>query len=332
MKLDEVKELKKQKRPDAKQAAPATVRTAKIVESAVFRESLAKFQGPSVLNRLQEFLVAKSQRPPASIVGGGLMDHKLSDALNGYRDAHLDTNAVLIYTDASDVVTLLKVVNHDEMLGPRSRALAKQLRRLGEDVELFEMPMNINAVEFQMDVPNVNRRVAMDFRQHGEVLEEISDDSALYQLKNRIALVRYTAGKPTAIIYYVQWKEIFHKMIGHKAISQVAVWADSVDPRSSGIARRIFWEFLLPICGVMITDALQSPDGKRFWRNRVADAFKQDLHVYYINLMQSKGGAPGELTEIGSVDAFAELAADKNFWGDQELHQARKIIISEIEL
>ena len=76
---------------------------------------------------------------------------------------------------------------------------------------------------------------------------------------NRIALVLEVEGRPRTIIYYVQWKEIFHKMVGHRAISQVAVWRDQLDARSTGTASRIFWEHLLPIHQVMMTDALQTP-------------------------------------------------------------------------
>jgi hypothetical protein len=132
-------------------------------------------------------------------------------------------------------------------------------------------------------------------------------------------------------LYYVQWSEIFHKLVGHRAITQVAVWADPVDPRSTGAAARIFWEYLLPIHRVLMTDALQTPDGQRFWRNRVSEAFDHHLHVYYLNLLPGKDGQR-EMIEIASKSAFDRLAREKEFWGREDLHRARKIIISDIEL
>jgi hypothetical protein len=206
-------------------------------------------------------------------------------------------------------------------------------RRLKEEL-LFEMPKEINATEFNLDDEKVNHRVAVNFKYDGELLEDLGKGLALYQRGSRIALVQESvgAGSLLSIIYYVQWKEIFHKFVGHQAISQVAVWADKNHPSSQGIASRIFWEFLLPIHDVIITDALQTPDGHRFWRNRVGEAFQHHLRVYYLNLMKSTGGVGRELIEIHDAAEFAKLAREKDFWGREDLHQARKIIIADIEL
>jgi hypothetical protein len=197
---------------------------------------------------------------------------------------------------------------------------------------LFEMPREINATEFNLDDVKVNRRLAYGFKTDGELLEVLNDTDSLYQLGNRIALVVQAEGEPTRIVYLVQWKEIFHKLVGHHAISQVAVWRDQHAARAKGIVQRIFWEHLLPIYEVLITDALQTPDGKRFWTNRVAEAFEHHLRVYYLNLLPSKGGGERELIEIKDVAGFERLAVEKDFWGREDLHRARKIIISDIEL
>lgn len=204
-------------------------------------------------------------------------------------------------------------------------------RSISEEL-LFEMPKEMNATEFNLDDVKVNRRVTHDFTNNGEKIENVNDRLSLWQLGNRMALVVEDPNRPLHIIYYVQWKEIFHKFVGHKAITQVTVWADKLDPRSKDIAQKIFWEHLLPIHQVLMTDALQTPDGQRFWRNRIAEAFEHHLHIYYLNLMQSAGGVERELVEIRDLQHFADLAHEKKFWGLEELHRARKIIISDIEL
>jgi hypothetical protein len=103
---------------------------------------------------------------------------------------------------------------------------------------LFEIPNSVNATEFGFDDTKFNHRATALFKFDGEVLE---DDGGLLLIKlnNRIALIDTTAERPR-VLYYVQWGEIFHKLVGHRAITQVAVWADPVDPRSTGIAARIF--------------------------------------------------------------------------------------------
>lgn len=208
----------------------------------------------------------------------------------------------------------------------------KALKALNEEEELFEMPKEINATEFNLDDPKVNRRVAMDFKLDGEKIEQVDDRLSLWTRGNRMALLVEDPDRPTKLIYYVQWKEIFHKFVGHRAITQVAVWADKLDPRAKDIARKIFWEHLLPLYEVLMTDALQTPDGQRFWRNRVGEALEHHLRVYYLNLMPSTGGVGRELIEIRDLQHFADLAAEKEFWGREDLHRARKIIISNIEL
>lgn len=220
---------------------------------------------------------------------------------------------------------------HTDYMKLASSVKAYSPKRLKEE-ELFEAPQELNATEFNLDDPKVNRRLAHDFTHNGEKLEDVTERLSLWQRGRRIALVLEDPGKPRSLIYYVQWKERFHKLIGHKAISQVAVWRDALDPRSKGIAAKIFWEHLLPIHEVMMTDTMQTPDGKRFWTNRVAEAFEHRLRVYYLNLLPAPATGERELIEIHDLQHFADLAREKDFWGREDLHQARKIIISDKEL
>lgn len=203
------------------------------------------------------------------------------------------------------------------------------------EVRLFEMPKEINATEFNLDDQKVNRRVATDFRNGGELLETEDVEGgtlSLCQKGNSIALIFQPEDAPIRLLYMVRWKEIFHKFVGHKAITQVAVWRDKLSAFTSAIAPKIFWEYLLPQHEVLMTDALQTPDGRTFWMRRVAEAFDHHLRVYYLNLLPSAGGQPRELIEIRSKGQFEKLAAEKEFWGREDLHRTRKIIISDIEL
>ena len=197
---------------------------------------------------------------------------------------------------------------------------------------LFEMPKLINDVDFNLSDPKVNARVAVDLLQHGELLEDLGDDRALYQRGHRLGMVANPARALCSCEYYVQYKEIMHKMIGHRAISQIAVWRDDLSTHAHGLAARIFWDHLLPIHGVMITDALQTKDGRRFWMNRIGEAYKRGLNVYYLNLVQSKGGVAPELLHLRTLAEFKTLSGEREFWGLAELHERRKILIAEITL
>jgi hypothetical protein len=196
---------------------------------------------------------------------------------------------------------------------------------------LFEMPKSINAVEFGLDDVRVNGRVAHSFAVDGEKLDSESD-AAYYKLGNRIALVDRVPRFPRRVVYYLQWKEVFHEFVGHRAITQVAVWRNRDVLATRGVAARMFWEYLFPIHGVMLTDALQTADGRAFWLNRIGEALERNLSVCYLNLMPALGTGKRELVKIEGVKEFERLAAEKEFWGKEELHRARKLIISDIEL
>ncbi len=197
---------------------------------------------------------------------------------------------------------------------------------------LFEMPQSIEPTEFNLNDPKVNKRHAREFLKDSEreQLEAISGGT-LYKIGNKIMLIDEDSELAPRLLYYVQWKDIFHKFVGRRAASQIAVWRDQDEPATAGVAQRIFFDYLLPIYGVMITDTMQTPDGRRFWINRIGDAFKKHLHVYYLNLMQPSGGrdAQRELIEIHDEAEFSKLSREKEFWGRPDLFRARKILICE---
>jgi len=200
---------------------------------------------------------------------------------------------------------------------------------------LFEMPQSIEPTEFNLNDPEVNRHFAREFMKDNE-REQLEDfgGSVLYKIGNRIVFIDEESELAPRILYYVQWKEIFHKFVGKRAATQIAVWRDQDEPITSGLAQRIFFHYLLPIYGVMVTDTMQTPDGRRFWINRIGDAFKKDLRVYYLNLLQPADGksAKRELIEIDNETEFSKLSREKEFWGRPELYRARKILISINEL
>lgn len=196
---------------------------------------------------------------------------------------------------------------------------------------LFEMPKSIEPTEFNLNDELINRRIALELlkNKRKRELEKVGPNT-LYEIGRKIALLD---AENKRVLYYVQWNEVFHKLIGKTGAAQIAVWRNrtkAVVPAT--LATRVFFDYLLPKYGVMITDALQTPDGKEFWVRRVTDAFARGLHVYYINLMGAKGGTSPELIEIHNGEEFDELERDRKFWGSTELFRARKILITQDKL
>jgi addiction module RelE/StbE family toxin len=100
-------------------------RTARLAFDPDFDKILTKFckKHPGVAAAYGQFLMAKLKRPPEPLKRS-MRDHKLSGPLNGFWECHLAGDACLLYTDRGDVVTVIAIVDHDDMEGPKGRSIA----------------------------------------------------------------------------------------------------------------------------------------------------------------------------------------------------------------
>lgn len=107
------------------------MRKAEFKESPFFQDDLSRFaaKNPAVEKAFVHFLTMKAERPPVALPRG-MRDHKLQPPLDGFSECHLSGNACLIYTDKNNVVTLIAVVDHDDMMGGKVKALAKKIAHL----------------------------------------------------------------------------------------------------------------------------------------------------------------------------------------------------------
>lgn len=107
------------------------MKQATINPQPLFQETFSKMvqKNPSIAAALKNFLDFKIERPPLALPRG-MRDHKLNPPLDGFSECHLSGNACLIYTDKGGIVTLIAVVDHDEMQGGKVKALAKKIAHL----------------------------------------------------------------------------------------------------------------------------------------------------------------------------------------------------------
>ncbi len=111
--------------------APAPKRVATFVRAEGFQDSYDDClkRLPKIREKLGVFMAAKAKRPPDPLPSG-FRDHRLHGRLSDFSEYHLDGDACLIYQDAVGKVTLLRIVTHDEMKGPRAKKLAISLGRI----------------------------------------------------------------------------------------------------------------------------------------------------------------------------------------------------------
>lgn len=121
--------------------------------------------------------------------------------------------------------------------------------------------------------------------------------------------------------------EISHEKINHKSCTQILVWKRPGNEEVlNGFPAKIFTHLLQKYI-VMITDKQQTADGKRFWENRIVQAFQEGCFVYFCD----KNLGENKLQLIENSDDFFEYFEPMG-WGNDKLHQNKLFIVSIAEL
>ena len=156
-----------------------------------------------------------------------------------------------------------------------------------------------------------------------KILETFDDftDSKLYKSGNKIFL-----SDGFKIYYFVHYVEKYQPLLGEKAITQIKVWRSNSSGGISHLPSYVFYNYLLPITGVIITDIEQTDDGKRFWWDRIVQSLRNGDFVYFINLMSPKR----EVTRITSYKEFKELDQKYSIWA--KASEYKLLAISNHEL
>lgn len=148
-----------------------------------------------------------------------------------------------------------------------------------------------------------------------------------FQLKSNkkqtvIRLLDRTDKENPSIAYAVDI-ELTDETINHKSCTQILVWKRPGNEEAlNGFPAKMFTHFLQKYI-VMITDKQQTADGKRFWENRIVQAFQQSFFVYFCD----KNLGENKLLLIENSDDFFEYFEPLG-WGNDKLHQNKLFMIS----
>jgi mRNA interferase YafQ len=111
---------------------PSKEELVKFVPAKGFKESYRKLKksNPEIKKSIKIFNEYKREKPPKALPND-MKDHALKGkSWAGYRECHLAPDILLIYTHEKDVVTLLKIYSHDEIMGKRGKRNIKTIRRM----------------------------------------------------------------------------------------------------------------------------------------------------------------------------------------------------------
>lgn len=122
-------------------------------------------------------------------------------------------------------------------------------------------------------------------------------------------------------IEYVTYK--VGNSVGTDAVTQVGLWRNSALWSSNGLAKFIFFNYLIPKFNTVMSDSLQTESGQRFWHGRMIEAIQAGMYCYGYDRMSN------ELTRI-TEDNY-NWACD-HYWGKEDDYETKLILISQTEL
>jgi hypothetical protein len=129
--------------------------------------------------------------------------------------------------------------------------------------------------------------------------------------------------KELKIVYYMMY-EVNHDPLVGRYVSQAMVWLDKSYAPARGLPKKIFFDQLVKKYDTILTDSIQTWNGRAFWMRRLQEAFQKGFNVYYVNL---------DNDSIEKLEEFADIPrfdAKYHIWDAHSFH--KRLAISKKKL
>lgn len=199
-----------------------------------------------------------------------------------------------------------------------------------DDVELAERiltkyvvvadPQNVMDTQFNLDQVSYNMSFynKLTKKHNGKIVRDINDFQ-LIEYPTYIALLDHNSKH---VMYVVQFER--DTLFGKKSITQVKLWREpevhklTVD--GFKLTEYVFFKVLFESADCIVTDKQQTTLGRRFWDDRIMDAFSDGFPVYYVNLDK-------KTKVLMNKGNWKEIIKENEIWSDEKNAQAKKIVI-----
>lgn len=187
---------------------------------------------------------------------------------------------------------------------------------------LLESPQETFPTDFGLEneTTNINLGKKLLGRDGGKTpVKRMDDGHTLWEFAREYAIIR---DADSHIEYYMRFRFDEYQPLNRKCVWQVTLWRNPKRGFAAGTASAIFGD-LLSKYGTVITDAEQTPDGRRFWADRIESALTTSgLHVYYIDLAN-----PSNPVEIKTRTDYNQMI-NAPAYGRAASFQDRRFIIT----
>ena len=160
-------------------------------------------------------------------------------------------------------------------------------------------------------------------------LDVIDTDAnvALYELEEgRNGYFFIWEPSTNSVIYVMRYSTVcFDKKLGiAESARQILIWRSSNSVFVYGIWRKIFWDYLMPKYGVIVSDSEQTDDGARIWMGVAAKAFETG---YTVRLMDTNDSTFIDMHTKAEFDMSKESA-----WGSSSFFRRKIFAVFKSEL
>ena len=165
--------------------------------------------------------------------------------------------------------------------------------------------------EFGLKNEQFNTRIASAMLKHASVLEYFQNDLALYKYKNKILLVdKYNI----RTLYYLRYKISYISYLNEHVSTAVLHWKNRYQylVGLSDIAYLVFFKYLLPNTGIVMTDNLHTEPGEIFWLKLIDKSIEKGYYVYNLNLLPVDKDNNRELIQISDMNDVLHLGNNED--------------------
>ena len=196
---------------------------------------------------------------------------------------------------------------------------------------LVESPLRITSLVIpRLENPNDNKKLF-------KTVSQQKNKQFIGHYNDHVELWKVVKGKETEIFglvpedsyvgYYVRWEQQNANFIDTDWATQVLVWA-GVSPFTKGLPDEVFYNYVLPETGTVVSDSEQSARGEHFWQRMIAMAFKNSKYKIYLVDFHKK-----TVKRIKAYSDYVKLYHSSDSpWGDKRgFHNGLRIAISDYD-
>jgi hypothetical protein len=203
------------------------------------------------------------------------------------------------------------------------------LQRISASLVLAS-PLEIEDTDFRYEDADFNQGEYAKYREASQVVHKFSDSIGLFKAKDHFFVFDDAKYK---VLFCVKYTII--PFLSYNLVVQKKIWRDSalsVDAfkmEGMSVASYVFFNYLLPLAdGVgIITDSMQTPSGKRFWFDRIAQSFAKNLHVYLLDRNKKL-----KIELVDDADFKAKIKQENTWSAEDNKSLNRRIVITEKKL